>query len=1525
MNDIKNSLIKIAYQNPNLRKDLVKVLEQASNKQEAIKGIIKLAYVNPEIREYALPLIKEASRSSFKEKQKGNLSRKEQEKAKSRAKGDEYREKKEQQNKGTGIPENVAEAAKNQSYGNLALKQYMTTELKNQKLKNPALKDNPNAQKEVAVSTVLNHAADPNDPYHEDSKKLLQPYLEAIIKESEKGKGKKTEGDGITDETKPTTAPTTEAPAEGSPQSIVEQKDKEAETVIDNKATEIKDLSEEEQEAEIKEVSKEILGGKIVPVFENLGVSTEEANRVTDGVFEDRAKEEEIEKKRAEEAEELTRQNISFHSESRANNIDSIKNFFKENLQQKDKIALKELLEKTDIGVSDDDFEYTNPDDLRNAYYNVERERNPDAVFGNIKTLLEILPKSVIDEMRRDLNNEDSLEDISVAAQFTNELADTLEVAQVQNEGKKGWFSSIKDSIVKQFREIRDSSRLGESSEERKKFLESKGLTEQDLYGDKRDETYKAIEKFNKLKTLKDSLGEDFKDISSEDLDKLHTLKQKFDRFDFEDMLKNTLKDQSIEDALKDEDSEKKLFNKLKKEQNFRNDISEFDVKIKDFKTEDARKRFEENKELLESLSFNGRLDKRVVALGVMSGKITKEDLEKTKEGESYGIKYLDLSDEQKENFNNLKTFLKDEQGLDKYNLSKGLFGGGEKKKIVDKILSGEYKEKDIENYMKSKNMGLNYDLLKDKDDEIKKLNETNELLGNLKGLSGKERNMVIQENMMGTFSKDHAESFNRIKENDLSDEEREFIKNENNNLNKAKKLKQFQDQKEMIKEYAKDKKYKDETTVEGETISYDELEDLAKNGDDDDKKWAKKKLKDIEKDYEKHIQQGLIQKQKERDGIEALFKPKTEGAPVKKLTGPDGKKYNINQIYEMADNPNDPKNRDWASTQLKNLKEKVEVRSKVKDLFKPSKPNEAPQKVKSPNGKEYSIDEMLEIAENPEHEDNDWASKEVKVLEDAATGKLEADEKEIAEEAKVEKEKKVQELTSKKEQLGKSLSDNKQRIDESRNQKIDSIDQEHGEKKKKIEDGVNDNIAKKTKETQDRIEARKTEDDKKIESIVNDKLRDKKDEIDKHTSDLESAKALGADADTIKNLEEKKAKAEETFEKEKQTLMSKDDDIKQIKSDQLKFNKGQNSALGTYKSKKEKEKNKALKDLDDETELSKSEIERQSKEEMSQIEREHKNQVKDIDKELTGEESIEEPAETPKPEIKTEDIQKALPDTPPATVKKIENDLEDMFEDLDTDATEKEIENKTKKVLKRYDAKDEMMDDIIFAMKLRRKLMEEGTDAKSDGKTKSDGEEKKPKEKKKNMTEFFKGRTFTYKHTTSRGETLNPKYDFKGLLDLYKKTKSNPSNYEGTTLANIQKVYKDAVAEYEKYESGFKKESSDKNQDDRKEKIKAKIKQMSKFDEKDFDELKPYFDDNLKFDKERYLADKEKKRGDKLKPINDLKMKLELRKTKSELENLKKKMDSMPEPKKASIRKQLIKIALRSKQEIKDMILPMI
>ena len=180
MNDIQKSLIKIASQNPNIRKGLLKVLEQASNKEEAIKGIIKLAYVNPEIRESALPLIKEAARGDA---QKSSQARKEQQKAKSKAKGEEYEQQKPKKDE---IPENVYSAAKSESYSNPALRQYMTKQLVNKRLPNPNKNSN---QKQVAVSTILNHAAEPDDEYQEASKKILEPYLKAIVQTYEKEKG----------------------------------------------------------------------------------------------------------------------------------------------------------------------------------------------------------------------------------------------------------------------------------------------------------------------------------------------------------------------------------------------------------------------------------------------------------------------------------------------------------------------------------------------------------------------------------------------------------------------------------------------------------------------------------------------------------------------------------------------------------------------------------------------------------------------------------------------------------------------------------------------------------------------------------------------------------------------------------------------------------------------------------------------------------------------------------------------------------------------------------------------------------------------------------------------------------------------------------------------------------------------------------------------------------------------------------------------------------------------------------------
>ncbi len=1527
MNDIQKSLIKIASQNPNIRKGLLKVLEQASNKEEAIKGIIKLAYVNPEIREYALPLIKEAARGSG-EAQRSSQARKEQQKAKSIAKGKEYRQ---QKSKKDPVPENVYNAAKSESYSNITLKEYMKTQLGNQKLKNPALKNNPNAKKEVEVSTIFNHAAEPDDEYHEDSKKILEPYLKAIVQtyEKEKGEGKK---ETTKEQEQGEATPTEQKPAENSPQAAAEEAVKNNEAVIETKAEEISNLPEDQQDQKINEAGKDAFNDTVKAVLGPLNVSTEQIKVTVDNTFDNRLKNEETEQDLNNYYDDYYEEWMRNAAVERNNIRDDIKEKIK-NFKFPNNQTQAQFIENNEFGVEDTSFEHIHPDEIRGSYHNFLNAPS-DKTFT---AMMNTLPKSVVSEIKEHLKGggqEDIVPDI---AQTTQEIADLQEMAQTKNEGKKGWFASLKDTFVKQFREIRDSSRLGESTEDRRKFLESKGLKEEDLYGDKREETYKAIEKFNKLNKMKEELGDDFKDMSMDDLEILSNVKDKVfkDNFQFsndegfDETLKKVLKDKSLRDF----PDQKELVKNLKEEHSLRNEANKQGFNYKDM-TEEELDKFRKNKYKLRDISEENRKK-------FMKGDISVEDLKNHSKGKEYGVDYFKLNDKQKENFKNIDSFLKDEDGKDKYDLKEGLFGGGEKKKIVDKIISGEYSQKDVENYMKSRDLGLDYSLIKDKEEEEKKLNETNEILGNLKGLTKKEKQRVIQEKMMGTFSKDHVETFNKIKDNTLSDEEREVIKDTRDPIEQAKKLKQHNDHKEMISEYAKDKKYKDETSFENATISYSEIQDLAKNGDDEDKKWAKKKLKDIEKDYEKHLQEGLIQKQKEKKGIEDLFKPKTEGGPEKRLTGPDGKKYTISQVYSMADNPKDPKSRDWAANQLKNLKEKVDVRNKIKDIFKPSTPGEAPQKVKKlladgkPSGKEYTIDEMIEISENPDHEDNEWASKQVKDLEESVTGKLEADEKEIQEEDRVKKEEKVKELTSKKEDLQKNFSDNKQKIEDTHKSKIDSIDQEHEQKKKKIEDGVNDNIAKKTKETEDRIKARKDEDDKKIETIVNDKLKDKKDEIDKHNADLESAKALGADATTIKELEEKKAKAEEIHEKEKQTLMSKDPDIKDIIDKQKKFNQGQNSSLGTYKSKKEKEKNKSLKDLEDETSLSKSESERKMKEEVSKIEGEHKKQVKDIDKELTGEESKEET-----PEIKTEDIQKALPDTPPETVKKIETGISDMFEELEPEATEEQIEKQTKKVLKQNGVAKDEMDEILFAINLRRRLqqqdgeqeVEQGKTTKKKTKSQSDDEDseetKEKKEKAPSMEKFFEGKTFTYKHIRSDGSELNPSYDFKGLLNVYKKSQSSGSGYSDENKKSIAEAYEAAKKEYEaKYGKDGKgsKKASDKKEDDRKAEIISKIKQLSKFDESDFDELKHYFDDDLKFDKERYNADQEKKRAERLKPIKDLKTKFELNKTKRELEDLKKKMESMTESKKASIRKQLVKIALSSKKEIKDLILPMI
>ena len=182
-------------------------------------------------------------------------------------------------------------------------------------------------------------------------------------------------------------------------------------------------------------------------------------------------------------------------------------------------------------------------------------------------------------------------------------------------------------------------------------------------------------------------------------------------------------------------------------------------------------------------------------------------------------------------------------------------------------------------------------------------------------------------------------------------------------------------------------------------------------------------------------------------------------------------------------------------------------------------------------------------------------------------------------------------------------------------------------------------------------------------------------------------------------------------------------------------------------------------------------------------------------------------------------------------------------------------------------------------------------------------------------------------------GSNFFDKYDlirpnFKNVLS--KKWVSHSVSTQSATLdgqsATGFYTYEDAKDEYESFQSQQKKPkkkaSENKKNNDA---IKNRIKRLSAFGEKDFEELKPYFNDNLEFDQERYLEDKKKQREEKYKFIEDIKNKSELRKTKVELEKLKEKMEKMPSQKKASLRKQLVKIALESKKEIRDLILPMI
>ncbi|NBO56385.1 MAG: hypothetical protein EBU84_17740, partial [Actinobacteria bacterium] len=270
MNDIKKSLIKIAYTNPNIRKDIIDITQNSKNTDQVIKGIIKLAYNHPEIREEALAFIKDAS-----QKDRNKLLR-QQKRKKEKASNNQ------QKKPESSIPKPVYDAAKNKSLSNIQLNEYLREELKGKGLPNPNKDSN---KKEVAVSTLINHVTN-NDEYAEDSKKILDPVLDRVIETYEKeteteeegaveGAGEESVEEVSTEETTKETEETTKAQP-GSPQEIAENAEKKTEEKINEEIDRLTSEPEETLDNRVDEISADMKGNTATEAFKALGVPNAE-------------------------------------------------------------------------------------------------------------------------------------------------------------------------------------------------------------------------------------------------------------------------------------------------------------------------------------------------------------------------------------------------------------------------------------------------------------------------------------------------------------------------------------------------------------------------------------------------------------------------------------------------------------------------------------------------------------------------------------------------------------------------------------------------------------------------------------------------------------------------------------------------------------------------------------------------------------------------------------------------------------------------------------------------------------------------------------------------------------------------------------------------------------------------------------------------------------------------------------------------------------------------------------------------
>jgi hypothetical protein len=1480
MNDIKNSLIKIAYQSPNLRKDLVNILEQANNKQEAIKGIIKLAYVNPEIREYALPFIKEAARSSYKEKQKGNIARKEQQKDKSKAKGDEYKNPKpkpvqtpvqapvqevpSQQGQTntpkSEMPPGVAEAAKSKNLSSVPLNEYMRKELGNKKFPNPKFKKNPKAQKEIAISTVLSHASNSKDPLQKDYLQILEPLLEAIVKEAEKeeSSGQKKEdttpqsSDSTPSETPTPTQPATTDPAAetGSPKNISlnaeAQLDETLNSVIDD---DVLNLDYPDLEEWQNGIIEKHLTEKVTGVFESLNVPN--AKEVGNAVVEARKEETAVEKglRELNQKMEAHKKNLEYNKQF----SDITYHALSENFN--DLFYANQELEG--LGLPDGQLPNKSIEEINKDFEDFKKSPNKEKLIE----LLSQMPKTRIESLRKSIQRRIQTEiahlsmvDKNIELKLDIKETNLDEVKPIEN----GAFIDDKNSSTNLKRN--SENLLNEPSKENLEKnlntlpecvaepviqeLKENGFTPEtiktvaivsDMVSQKLDDHNKEEEAYTyddifpkktlseKLKSLKDGFIGAFREAK--------------DLVKYGDLVSGGSESQM--DAGKYLQDRGLSFNDLKGE-----------------KREEALKAMDEFKNIHETKKiFKEELK------GLPQDKI--EDLSKLR-GKLKGNEFTALINKTQGD-ESLKDILKDD---DKFKSFKDKFNNNIDVKEKARELGLKVESGGFDSFLQGMGITKKEDNL-DLESDSARVKEIHNLLKDKK-ISNKQKEELAREYIRGNINKDDMELFDKIRlRKDLSVEEKENL-GVGDDVAKLKNLKRHKEKQEMVKEFAKGKKYKDDTTYDSPDISYDEIVELSKSDDEDDKKWATKKLKDIEKDYEKDIESKSIMKEKEREEIEKLFKNEN-GEDIKMRDDREenkGKKYTLNQLYEMADSPNNPKNQAWASNKLNEIRKNM-------------------------------------------------------------SGETEATKEEVKADRK-------KELEKEKSDLPKKLKEETDKIEKEHSDSIKKLDDEHNSQKEKIEKAVDGDIAKLKNEHENKIKQKRDEADTKIKDILKAKgfnSENEEAETKRYVEMIEDMKK-GKSPQEIENLEKQKKESLKKVEDKRNALME-DPEIKKINEDFESTQKAETEALNKAVNKKEQAKKLELNVLQTETEASKAKLNESKEEKLKNQKELHDKKTKDIEDELSDK--------------KVQDAFDGASNLSSKQKDDLKSEL-DSFEDELDDLDEEEAEDRSRELVKKVRSTgkgNKELERLIMENNKALLDMYYGRGGSSGGKEKSPKktEPKKNKPKKtepeieesdssedntsdESMKSFFSGKTFTYTHNvgdgTDKGIDRKKTVDFEELLNKYRKTKSKTNPFNDITSKNIQKVYEDAKKTYEQ-QTGKKQNKKANDKSSKIEEIKKRIKEKSKFDEKDFEELKPYFGDDLRFDKERYLADKKKLTAEKARELEEKRTKFELEKTKMEVMELKKQMASLSESKKASLKKQIVKIALSSKKEIKDIILNLI